>query len=276
MASISVVLPTYNRATLLVRALNSILNQKRLPDQIIVVDDGSTDETQQLIAEKYPAITYLYQENQGVSAARNYGIREARSDWIAFLDSDDEWLPDKLQKQMAALEANPSYAFCHTDEIWIRRGKRVNAMKKHQKYGGDIFEHCLPLCVVSPSSVLIEAKLFEEVGVFDESFPACEDYDLWLRICCRHPVLFIEEPLLVKYGGHEDQLSQRHWGMDRFRVQALQKLLKEAPLDDAQRTETVRMLVTKLNILINGARKRGKDEAVRHYEAMLAEAQAAR
>ncbi len=274
MPSISVIIPTYNRATLLSRALDSVLGQTVAPMEIIVIDDGSTDRTKQLIDEHYPQVQYLYQDNTGVSAARNYGIQNAKGDWIAFLDSDDAWLPEKLEKQIRAIQAHPEYKLCHTNEIWIRRGKRVNPMKKHQKYGGHIFHHCLPLCVISPSSTLIEAGLFKEIGLFDESLPACEDYDLWLRICCRYPVLFLEEQLLIKYGGHADQLSQKHWGMDRFRVEALQNLLRDAPLDQAQRRMTVDMLVAKLNILISGAEKRGKDEAVRHYEGMLAEAQA--
>ncbi|MES9888132.1 MAG: glycosyltransferase family A protein, partial [Candidatus Sedimenticola sp. 6PFRAG1] len=222
---ISVVIPTHNRATVLERALASVLTQTHPAMEVIVVDDGSEDRTRELLAQKFPSVRYLHQPNQGVSSARNLGIANARGDWIAFLDSDDEWLPGKLQAQKELLSNHPDIRICHTEEIWIRDGKRVNQMKKHTKQGGVIFRHCLPLCVISPSSVMIHRDVFEQVGVFDESLPACEDYDLWLRICARYPVAFIEQPQINKYGGHDDQLSRRHWGMDRFRLQALEKII---------------------------------------------------
>ncbi|MDE2825547.1 MAG: glycosyltransferase family 2 protein, partial [Gemmatimonadota bacterium] len=216
---VSVVIPTYNRADRLPSAIRSVLEQTAPPAEIIVVDDGSTDGTPALV-RTFPGVRYLRQENQGVSAARNHGIGAAKHDWIALLDSDDEWLPGKLERQWGALERDPRYRFCHTDEIWIRKGRRVNPMKKHAKYGGHIFHHCLPLCVISPSSALIHRDLFERFGMFDPELPVCEDYDLWLRICAREPVLYVDEPLLLKYGGHEDQLSRAYWGMDRFRIRA--------------------------------------------------------
>jgi GT2 family glycosyltransferase len=157
----------------------------------------------------------------------------AKHEWIAFLDSDDEWLPHKLERQCEALERHPQYRFCHTDEIWIRRGRRVNPMKKHAKHRGYIFDQCLPLCVISPSSALIHRDLFDRYGTFDPELPVCEDYDLWLRICAREPVLYVDEALLLKFGGHEDQLSQAYWGMDRFRIRALENLIRSGALDGA-------------------------------------------
>ncbi|MES9936336.1 MAG: glycosyltransferase family A protein, partial [Sedimenticola sp.] len=222
---ISVIIPTHNRADLLERALKSVQAQTLPPLEVIVVDDGSEDHTREMVSEKFPRVRYLQQPNRGVSSARNLGISEARGDWIALLDSDDEWLPSKLASQKTRLESQPGHHICHTEEIWIRNGKRVNQMKKHTKQGGAIFQHCLPLCVISPSSVLIHKSVFREVGLFDESLPACEDYDLWLRICARYPVTYVEQPQIVKYGGHEDQLSRRHWGMDRFRLHALEKII---------------------------------------------------
>ncbi|MET0093096.1 MAG: glycosyltransferase family A protein, partial [Sedimenticola sp.] len=206
---ISVIIPTHNRADLLERALKSVQAQTLPPLEVIVVDDGSEDHTREMVSEKFPRVHYLHQPNRGVSSARNLGISEARGDWIALLDSDDEWLPSKLASQKTRLESQPGHHICHTEEIWIRNGKRVNQMKKHTKQGGAIFQHCLPLCVISPSSVLIHKSVFREVGLFDESLPACEDYDLWLRICARYPVTYVEQPQIVKYGGHEDQLSRR-------------------------------------------------------------------
>jgi glycosyltransferase involved in cell wall biosynthesis len=255
---ISVVIPTHNRRVLLARALDSVRAQTRHADEILVVDDGSSDGTDRLVAEKYPEVRLLVQENRGVSAARNAGIRAAQGELIAFLDSDDEWLPRKLQRQLEAMETSPSSPLCHTNEIWIRNGRRVNPMKKHQKFGGWIFEKALPLCVISPSSVVAERSLFDDVGLFDESLPACEDYDLWLRVCSRFPVHYIDEPLIVKHGGHEDQLSRRHWGMDRFRIQALRKILAEPHLPDDYRRGAEAALAQKVEIFSRGAQKRGR------------------
>ncbi|MCK5795862.1 MAG: glycosyltransferase, partial [Deltaproteobacteria bacterium] len=192
----------------------------------------------------------------------------AKGAWIALLDSDDTWLPTKLERQVRALAASPGHRLCHTGERWIRRGRRVNPMKKHEKAGGDIFLRCLPRCVISPSSALLSRELFDEVGFFDTSLPACEDYDLWLRICAREPVLFVDEPLVVKYGGHDDQLSRRYYGIDRFRVAALEKLLTGSDatyLSAAQREAARVTLVEKLDIFIAGAEKRGEEATARAY-----------
>jgi glycosyltransferase involved in cell wall biosynthesis len=268
-APISVIIPTFNRQALLDRALDSVVAQTLQPQEIIVVDDGSSDDTRAMLLTKYPHINYSFLDNQGVSAARNRGISVASSPWIAFLDSDDEWLPDKLQMQFTALQQNPDYRLCHTEEIWIRRGKRVNPMNKHQKSGGHIYDKCLALCAISPSSVIVHRELFERVGLFDETLPACEDYDMWLRICSEHAVLFIGKPLIVKYGGHDDQLSRRYWGMDRFRIKALLKILNESTLTPANYELTVSMLRDKCTIYIQGALKRGKQTEAAYYQQII-------
>jgi len=274
-AAVTVIIPSFNRAKTLERALNSVINQTRPAVQIIVIDDGSTDGTQALVKEKFPQVDYIYQPNQGVSAARNTGIRlaaqqQGHHDWIALLDSDDEWLPEKLEHQLAAWQQQPHYRLIHSEEIWIRNGRRVNAMKKHRKQGGHIFRHCLPLCAISPSAVLLQRSLLEEVGLFDESLPACEDYDLWLRICHREAVLFLDEPLIIKYGGHEDQLSRQYWGMDRFRIQALHNCIENESLNQADRQAAITMLLYKLDILAKGAAKRNQYNAVAQYEHLKA------
>ena len=234
-----------------------------------MIDDGSTDDTKKMLDRDYPQVNYIYQNNAGVSSARNTGVAVSEGHWLTFLDSDDEWMPNKLERQLQEANHNPTYRLVHCDEIWIRNGIRVNAMYKHQKAGGNIFERCLALCTISPSAVMIERSLFEEVGGFNESLPACEDYDLWLRICSRYPVLYVEEPLLRKYGGHDDQLSKQHWGMDRFRIKALVALLNSGNLCQQQSQVTRAMLIKKCEILTQGAEKRGKGESARYYTSLM-------
>ena len=262
--SISVIIPTYNRAHTLPRALESVLKQNYPIHEIIVVDDGSNDNTAEIIQAHFPTVRSIRQENRGVSVARNKGIQTATGEWIALLDSDDCWSPSKLFSQVEALNAQALAVICHTNEIWIQNGKRRNPMKKHEKKGGQLFYHCLPLCIISPSSVLIKKEVFEEIGYFDETLPACEDYDLWLRVCARYRVLYIDRPLTTKYGGHEDQLSRKYWGMDRFRIQALDKLLKTKGLEEAKRVAARVTLGKKCEILIKGALKH-QNKAMKTY-----------
>lgn len=262
---VSVVIPTYNRQEFVLRALESVAAQTRAPAEVIVVDDGSTDGTAEAIAGRFPGVRCLRQENRGVSAARNRGVAVARGDWIALLDSDDEWVPHKLERQVEAIEAAPGHRLCHSDEIWIRHGRRVNPRRRHAKAGGRIFQRCLPLCVISPSAVLLERALVVELGGFDESLPACEDYDLWLRICAREPVLFVAEPLVIKHGGHDDQLSRTVPALDRFRIQALENLLASVDLGAEDRSAAIDTLRSKLDIFVAGARRRGHHEVAEEF-----------
>jgi glycosyltransferase involved in cell wall biosynthesis len=266
---VSVIVPTYNRADRLERALNSIVSQTYQDFELIVVDDGSTDKTSKVM-ESFPKAQYLsIKKNSGVSNARNVGLASAKGELICFLDSDDLWNEKKIQIQAQWLENNKDSQLCYTDEIWIRNGVRVNPMNRHRKYSGDIFRHCLGLCIVSPSSVMIRAKLFDEIGNFDESLPACEDYDLWLRIASKYAFHFIEEPLIIKYGGHSDQLSRKYWGMDRFRVVALKKLLDQNSLDKEKLKLTRSVFLEKCSILIKGFEKRGKKEDEFFYRELV-------
>ncbi len=259
---VSVIIPTYNRADLLPQAVESVLSQSYTDFELIVVDDGSTDSTQEVISE-HRKLKYLFQENLGVSAARNQGIRMARGRYICFLDSDDLWLNDKLKEQIRLMRDHPEIRVSYTDEIWMREGKRVNPGKRHRKYSGWILKRLLPLCLISPSSVMIERGVFAEVGLFDESLPVCEDYDLWLRIGSRMPIYLVEEPLIVKRGGRADQLSHIYWGQDRFRIKALVKLLSQDGV--GEREGVLAVLQEKCRIYGQGCIKRGRIEEGQCY-----------
>ena len=270
MPKVSVIIPTYNRLPMLKEAVDSVLTQDFGDMELIVVDDGSTDGTAEEIRQYGGKVKFIqHSENKGVSNARNRGILQARGKYIAFLDSDDLWVKRKLKIQVAFLDDNPHYSICYTDEIWIRKGKRVNPMRKHAKYSGWIFEKCLPLCTISPSSAMMRKTLFSKVGLFDEALPVCEDYDLWLRVSSRFPIFFINRKLIIKRGGHPDQLSQRSWGNDRYRVMALEKLLSEPYLRPEEREMILKEMKKKCQILYKGFLKRGNEMEGRHYQEMM-------
>ena len=266
---ISVIIPTFNRKHTLQRAIDSVLAQTIKPYEIIIVDDGSKDGTKEWLLQNYPSVQYIHQPNNGVSSARNKGIQISQGSWIALLDSDDEWMPEKLEYQSRFLEMNRDSSFCHTNEIWIRNGVRVNQMKKHKKYGGDIFKHCLDICRISPSSSIIKKDVFEEVGAFDESLTVCEDYDLWLRVTAKFNILFLDEPLIKKYGGHSDQLSRVPEGIEQYRIRSLEKILSMGSLTETQFRSAKDMLIHKLNIYAKGLKKRDKYEELTSTEKKI-------
>jgi glycosyltransferase involved in cell wall biosynthesis len=239
-----------------------VLDQQYPVAELIVVDDGSTDGTSAWCAKTHPDINLITQTNHGVSHARNRAIEVAQGEWIGLLDSDDRWYPEKLSIQMQAIEENSHFRLCHCDEHWIRNGKRVNPKHKHRKYGGNVFEHCLPLCAISPSASLLHRSLFTDIGLFDESLPACEDYDLWLRISSKEDVLYVDQALLEKTGGHEDQLSQRYPAMDQYRLTALAKLLRTGTLSVQQYQQASAFFHEKLRIFFLGAIKRDRHQAI--------------
>ncbi len=264
---VSVVLPTCNRRERVCRAVDSVLAQTGARFELIVVDDGSTDGSADRLQDYGARIRVLGQVNRGVSAARNTGIRAARGELIALLDSDDYWLPGKLAAQVHYFETHPEALICQTEEIWMRNGVRVNPGRRHRKYGGFIFEKTLPLCLISPSAVMMRKALLEDVGLFDEHLPACEDYDLWLRVTRTYPVHLIETPLIVKCGGHADQLS-RMPELDKYRIQALVKLLAAGGLSASQEAAARSVLQEKCRIYAGGCRKRGRIAEAAYYESI--------
>jgi glycosyltransferase involved in cell wall biosynthesis len=267
---VSVIIPTYNRWPLLGEAVESVLKQTRKDFELIVVDDGSTDESAKHLARYGARLRLLSQTRRGVAAARNFGAAVACGRFLAFLDSDDLWHPKKLQVQTDFMLRRPDVEICQTEEIWLRQGVRVNPKAIHRKPSGDIFLRSLELCLVSPSAVMMTRSLFHEAGGFDEALPVCEDYDLWLRLGVDHLFGLVSEPLAIKRGGRADQLSRSVWGMDRYRVFALQKLLRSR-IDGARRAAVLDTMRRKIAILAQGARKRGREREARDYEAVLEE-----
>ena len=268
---VSVIIPTFNRRALVLESVASACAQTGVECEIVVVDDGSTDGTASALRAQFGSRVQLVETpNHGVSAARNTGVAASHGDWLAFLDSDDLWMPHKLAAQLDFLRTRPDAHICQTEEIWVRNGVRVNPCAHHRKPSGDIFTASLRLCLVSPSAVVLRRSLFEHTGGFDTSLPACEDYDLWLRIARTEPVWLVDRPLVIKRGGHADQLSRRFWGMDRFRVAALARLLAAGGLTEAQRCAALSVLRDKCAILSQGAARRDRANEADRYTALAA------
>ena len=263
MTGISVIIPTHNRASFLDRSLNSVCRQTLACGEILVIDDGSTDETAQIVTAftkkcSIP-VRYFFQSNRGPASARNIGIQEAKYSIIAFLDSDDHWQKKKLQLQFHELEANPETLISHTGERWYRRGVHLNQKKKHKPQNGDIFRNCLQLCSVGMSTVMARKKLFDKIGLFDERLHCCEDYELWLRASCCFPFLLVDAPLTIKEGGRTDQVSYTHRvGMDKLRIWAMMNLLKNVKLTREQVLMIFQELHQKCTVYGNGCVKHGR------------------
>jgi len=264
---ISVVIPTYNRAPFLKKAVESVLSQTLQDFELIIVDDGSEDDTPSLIKGfNCDKIRFIRQENRGPASARNLGIKNSRGEYIAFLDSDDWWDKNKLAIQLEKMQENPQYLISHTEEIWYKNGVLLNQKKKHKKHHGYIFDKCLPLCVVSMSTAMIRRCLFDEVGLFDEAMPCCEDYDFWLRVSVGHEFLLIDKPLTLKEGGRQDQVSFIYArGMDKFRIHSILKLLKADMLNPEQKQLALNELRRKCHIYGNGCLKHGRPDEGRYY-----------
>ena len=263
---VSVIIPTYNRGPFLEKAVNSVLAQSCNAYEIIVIDDGSDDDTRTRMGKYDSRIRYIYQENRGPSAARNRGIEEAQSPFLAFLDSDDLFQPEKIKTQLSSMQQQPDYLISHTDEIWYRRGKLLNQKKKHHKPGGYIFVRCLEICAVSMSTVMVRRELFDDIGMFDETLPCCEDYDLWLRASIKYHFLKIDVPLTIKNGGRTDEISyQFRVGMDKYRIASIRSLLKKQSLTTEQISLARKVLVNKAGIYGNGCLKHGRLDEAKYY-----------
>ena len=263
---VSIIIPTYNRGYCLHKAIDSVLAQTYPYFELIVVDDGSKDNTENLVKDYHDDIIYIRQKNRGPAAARNRGIQAAGSDLLAFLDSDDRFAKNKLEVQIRAMLQKPAYLISHTQEIWYRNGQILNQKKRHKKNSGDIFNQSLKLCAVGMSTVLMHREIFHRYGFFDEKFPCCEDYEYWLRVSSEQEFLLVDQPLTLKDGGREDQISSRYrMGMDRFRIQAIIKVLASGDLTEGQKVSAMAELQRKCTIYGRGCMKHGRTEEGLYY-----------
>lgn len=259
---VSVIIPHRDRILACKKAIDSVLLQDYENFELIVVDDGSQENISELKAySKEKEFKLIETEHFGVSHARNLGVEESRGEVIAFLDSDDCWRENKLGKQIIYFKNDKDCNIVHSNETWIRNNKFVNPKMIHEKASDYSYQRCLELCCVSPSSVAMRKDLFFEYGGFDELMPVCEDYDLWLRISVKNRFVLIEDELVIKYGGHEDQLSRSIEAMDRFRVYSILKLLVYSAfgfleLDSAKKIQALGELTKKSNVVFVGATKR--------------------
>jgi len=266
----SIIIPTFNRALFLNTAIDSVLNQTHTDFELIIIDDGSLDNTRSLVESCHDTrLNYIITEHKGVSSARNTGIKNAKSDWLCFLGSDDKFRKDKLAITYDAIQNNPDYKIFHTEEIWYMNGKLLDQKKIHKKPSGHVFPNALKICCIGMSTSTIHRSAFDEAGLFDESMQACEDYDLWLRMTLTMPVFLIKEALTIKQGGHKDQLSRTYPAMDRFRIYSLDKLLSSGKLDKSQYNLAYQELEHRCNIVSKGAVKRGNLDEIEEYKQML-------
>jgi len=290
----SIIIPTYNRVHFLKIAVESILRQTYQDFELIIIDDGSTDQTKKLVHSlwllahkkeynKEPNnlsltlnpppytlnIRYYYQPNQGPAAARNRGLKEAKGEYICFLDSDDRFTMRKLEVTREYTRKYPSFKIFHTEEIWHSGGKLLPQKKIHSKPDGNVFFRALKLCCISISTCCIHRSVFEDIGIFDESMPVCEDYDFWLRATAKHPIKLIPQYLTIKEGGRNDQQSKKYPALDKYRIYAIEKLLKDNKLSPHQYYLAVEELKKKCAIYIKGAKKRNKTKEVERYNQLL-------
>ena len=271
---VAVVIPTYNRRAMVCEAVKSVLAQRNAKFELIVVDDGSTDATWDELARmaavandhaRWEMMRIERTPNRGPAAARNTGVTMATARFVAFLDSDDLWLPHKLNRQIAFMREHPECAISQSEEIWMRDGRRVNPGTRHRKRAGDLFADSLRTCLISPSAVIMRTDLFRESGSFDEDMAAAEDYDLWLRLLTDHEVGLTEEQLVIRRAGHPGQLSATVPALDRFRVLALLKLLAREDLAPERRLRVCEVLSEKCAIYAKGLKRRARSDEARFF-----------
>ncbi|MDH4262688.1 MAG: glycosyltransferase family 2 protein [Spirochaetia bacterium] len=276
---VDVVIPVYNRDNLLLECIHSVINQTYEHLSIYVIEDGSDVVAKYFSSLNNPAfakssksISYIrLNTNHGVSYCRNLGASIGKGQYIAFLDSDDQWDKFKISRQLEYLENNPGYKWIHTNEIWQRNGVIINQKKEHKKEGGQFMKRLFQRCLISPSSVMFSRSFFESCGGFLHHFPVAEDYELWLRLNLKNPVAFVDEPLTIKRAGNWSQLSKTP-EIDKWRVLAMHRLYRmyKNDQDFIDLFEFWKIdVIKKTQILIKGAEKYGHLQKLQKYQNWL-------
>jgi len=247
---VSVVIPSYQAGRFIREAVDSVLHQSYKDYEIIIVDDGSTDNTKEVLASYGDRIKVLNQNNMGVSAARNKGIMSSRGEYIAFLDADDLWLPDKLERQVTLLEEHPEIGLVFSD-MWVVGetdvpardrpflGKSAFQIGKPSK--GKVFKHLFLNDFIPMPTAMVRRRCFEKVGLFDSAYDSCEDYDLWLRLSQHFSIDYVDKPLAIyrMHGGSLIHDLEKHFGcLISLRKRALREnpsLLREFDPDTMDR-----------------------------------------
>ncbi len=268
---VSVVIPVYNRAGMIAEAVRSCLDQERVTE-VIVVDDGSTDGSGQVVTDVFgdeSRVRYVLISHSGYPGfVRNRGAELAEGQYLAFLDSDDIWLPGKIATQLAIHRAGEEPRISHTRERWVRSGKTISQSSQRHRRTGDVFGDALQKCILGPSTVLMERSLFVETGGFREDLEIAEDYEYWLRITDRHRVGYIPDECTVKRAGHGDQLSEKYGHIEYFRIKALRGIVDGNVLEPAHRDSARSELARKCRIYAAGAEKRGKVDEANHFREL--------
>jgi len=244
--SVSAIIPTYNCARLLPQAIESAIHQSHKLQEIIVVDDGSTDNTEECIRPFLSQIRYVKQENRGLAGARNRGIRESTAEFVAFLDADDVWLFEKTEKQLAAFRSSPDVVLTFTDaHVLSSSGKAMPTfMFGKGAREGYVFDGLLRSSFILPSTAMIRRNCFEDVGLFDEGLLCVEDLDLWLRISRKYQVKMVAEPLAV-WRRQEDSLTTKITNMGYGCIQVYRKWLSKSCGLNSEETRIVKHQISK-------------------------------
>lgn len=260
--TVSAVVPAYNTAALLPRCIESILTQTVAVDEVIVVDDGSVDKTREVAESFGPRVRCISQANKGAAGARNCGIRSATGEWIALLDSDDDWVPNKIERQLEAVRQHPECDFIYSDAtVILPDGSTAeNFQADKEAPCGWVFDHLLQSCFVNGSTVMARRSALMEAGLFNESLRCAEDYDLWLRVSRRHQFWFVPEPLAF-YERQAESLTRNDAVMAASQIAVLEPILAER-LSATQHSGAKKHLASAYFSLSYATRERDAREAV--------------
>ena len=270
MPKVSVVIPTYNYAQYIKEAIDSVLVQTHKDCEIIVVDDGSTDDTKGVVSQCGPDVKYIYQKNQGVSAAKNIGIRNSEGEYIAILDSDDLWLPSKIEKQIRLFEANSGLGLVYSDGLVFGEERPWDDFSlggNMNFYRGRIFDKLILGNFIPSTSALIKRDCFDKVGLFDINLGVCEDWDMWLRISLHYEVDYVDE-LLVKRRKHRGSLVTKVEVMEESALKMLNNIFLEKNVPSILKRKAYSNAYLRSGGLYRNAMKLGKSRS-RFFKSLL-------